>query len=368
MKKGLLLVTILTYSIAQNAFAIDFEDAIFPELATSGRALAMGNAFISKVDDASAVFYNPAGLGTVRNTHLHLSNFHLEANKGMLSAGGGGAIGDALKNMTKMFSLDGTREVLKDNVGKISHSRFHMLPNFTSRYFSFGYLLAKRSRAVVTDAASTTGFEYADRLDHGPYAALNVSLFGGVFKAGISTIFLNRKELIGKADPAATLTIGSNSYKKGNAFISTAGGKITMPIVFLPTFSATLHNALKQDFNNGRGAGTPDSIKQTLDVGFSITPQMGSQSRIHFEIDYKDLTNQYSDVAAKRKILIGMELDFSRVFFIRAGYGDGFGSFGLGVKSQKVEFDISTYAVDTTSASFRGHEDRRFAISLSSGF
>ncbi len=368
MRKSLFILTILIFSITQNAFAIDFEDAVFPELATSGRALAMGNAFISKVDDSSAAFYNPAGLGTVRSTHFHLSNLHLEVNKGLLSAGTGGAIADASKNATKMFSLDGTREVLKDSPGKIAHSRFHMLPNFTSRYFSFGYLLAKRSRAVVTDTASATGFEFADRLDHGPYAALNISLFGGVFKAGISTIFLNRKELIGTADPSATLTVGSNSYKYGNAFISTAGAKITLPIVFLPTFSANLHNALKQDFGRARGAGAPDPIRQSMDVGFSVSPQIGNASRIHLEVNYKDLSNEFSEVSASRKILLGMELDFSRVFFMRFGYGDGFGSFGLGVKTKKLEFDLTTYAVDTTSASFRGHEDRRFALTLSSGF
>ncbi len=365
MKKSALLLTFFIFS--QSVFAIDFEDAVFPELATSGRALAMGNAFISKVDDASAAFYNPAGLGTVRYSHLHLSNFHLEVNKGLLSAGTGGAITDALKNTTKMFSLDGTREVLKDNVGKISHSRFHMLPNFTSRYFSFGYLLAKRTRATVVDD-STAGFEFADRLDHGPYAALNISLFGGVFKAGVSTIFLNRKEIIGTADPAATLTVADNAYKKGNAFIGTAGAKITLPIVFLPTFSATMHNAFKQDFKNGRGAGVPDSIKQSIDVGFSVTPQISNNSRIHFEMNYKDLSNEFSSVSASRKFLLGMEIDISRVFFIRAGYGDGFGSFGLGVKSRKLEFDLTTYAVDTSSAKFRGEEDRRFALSLSSGF
>jgi hypothetical protein len=368
MKKNLFLFTILIFAIMQSAFAIDFEDAIFPELATSGRALAMGNAYVAKTDDASSVFYNPAGLGSVRNTHFHLSNFHFEMNKGLLTAGTGGAITDALKNATKMFSLDGTREILKNNVGKIAHSRFHMLPNFTSRYFSFGYLLAKRTRAVVTDVASSTGFEYADRLDHGPYAALNISLFGGIFKAGVSTIFLNRKELIGTADPQATFSTGSNSYKKGNAFISTVGGKITLPVVFLPTFAATLHNAFKQEFKNGSGAGLPDSIKQSMDVGFSVTPQIGNASRFHLELDYKDLSNQFTDVSSKRKLLLGAELDFSRIFFIRFGYGDGFGSFGLGVKSQKVEFDITTYAVDTTTASFRGHEDRRFALSLSSGF
>ena len=103
MKKCLLSFLIL---FSQCLWAIDFEDAVFPELATSGRALAMGNAFISKVDDASAAFYNPAGLGTVRYSHLHLSNFHIEVNKGLLSSGTGGAFSDATSNTTKMFSLD----------------------------------------------------------------------------------------------------------------------------------------------------------------------------------------------------------------------------------------------------------------------
>ena len=348
--------------------AIDFEDAVFPELATSSRALAMGNAFISKVDDASAAFYNPAGLGTVRYPHLHLSNFHLEMNKGLMSAGTGGAIGDALSNSTKMFSLDGLREILRENPNTIAHSRFHALPNFTSRYFSFGYLLATRKRAVVTDALSATGFEIADRLDHGPYAALNISLFGGVLKAGASMIFLNRKELITNISPITTVNIEDGDYKKGNAFVMTSGAKLTLPIVFLPTFSATLHNSLNQEFKNGRAAGVPDQIKKSLDVGFSVTPQIGTSTRIHLEVNYKDLSKEFENVSSSRKFLMGMEIDLSRVFFIRAGYGDGFGSFGLGVKSRKLEFDITTYAVDTTSTTFRGEEDRRFAMGISSGF
>lgn len=358
---------IFSLTVFSNAFAIDFEDAIFPEFATSGRALAMGNAFISKVDDASAAFYNPAGLGSVRYPHLHLSNFHLEVNKGFLAAGTGGAISDAASNATKMFSLAGTLDVLKTNVGALAHSRFHMLPNFTTRYLSFGYLLAKRTRAVVTDGASATGFEIADRLDHGPYGALNFSLFGGVFKAGVSVLFLNRKEVITSVDPRVALNI-DNSYKKGNGFFITSGVKLTIPVVFLPTFSATVHNSSAQKFQNARGAGAPDTIKQSIDVGFSVTPQISNASRLHFEINYKDLGGAFSNVSTTRKILAGMELDIARVFFVRIGYGDGFGSAGLGVKSKKLEFDLTTYAVDTTAGSFRGREDRRFALSLSSGF
>ena len=63
-----------------------------------------------------------------------------------------------------------------------------------------------------------------------------------------------------------------------------------------------------------------------------------------------------------------MELDFARAFFMRLGYGDGFGSAGLGIKTQHLEFDLTTYAVDTTSSEFRGKEDRRFSMSLSYGF
>ena len=76
---SLIFITLLSSS---KAFAlIDFEDAIFPELAPAARALAMGNAYICKVDDAASSFYNPAGLGTVRNTHFHITNFTIETNK-----------------------------------------------------------------------------------------------------------------------------------------------------------------------------------------------------------------------------------------------------------------------------------------------
>ncbi|MBP9681540.1 MAG: hypothetical protein KBD76_09055 [Bacteriovorax sp.] len=350
------------------AKAITFEDAVFPELATSARALAMGNAFISKVDDASAVFYNPAGLGTVRYPHMHLSNFQLEINKGFLSSSTSGTMSEAVGNFSKAFSLEGTRQLLLQSPGTYSHSSFHALPNFTSRYFSFGYLLSQKTRATVTDTTSATGFEFADRLDHGPYAALNISLFGGIIKAGASVIVLQRKELITSVDPNTALALETDDYQKGRMVNMTGGGKITLPFTFLPTLSMTIHNALDNEFYAGSGLGTPAKITKTYDVGFSLTPQIGTSSRIHLEVNYKDMGGAYKTVSTARKILVGAELDFSRVFFFRLGYGDGFGSAGLGIKSRKLEFDLTTYAVDTTTSSFRGQEDRRFALSISSGF
>ena len=350
-----------------NTFAIDFEDAVFPELATSARALAMGNAYVAKADDASAIYYNPAGLGTVRKTHFHISNFHFEVNKGWIDNATEGNVTDVFSSLADAFDLNGQRKMLLENKGSVNHQRFNFLPNFTTRYFSLGYLLSKRTRSTIGTAEDAT-FEYADRRDHGPYAALNLSLFGGVFKVGASATYLNRKEVQGERDADVEFAVRPEDTKQGTAIIVVAGTKLTLPVTFLPTFSAKMNNALQQKFKEKSSNGAPTEVLNSLDLGFSITPQIGKMIRIHFETNYKDMSGEYEGVSTNRKLTFGMEIDIARKFFFRFGYGDGWGSGGIGIKSQSLEFDLTTYAVDTTTNEFRGKEDRRFALSSSYGF
>jgi hypothetical protein len=62
-----------------------------------------------------------------------------------------------------------------------------------------------------------------------------------------------------------------------------------------------------------------------------------------------------------------MELDINRRLFIRGGYGDGWGSGGLGVRTRTFILDLTTYAVDRSRDGFREKEDRRYVLSISSG-
>lgn len=345
---------------------LDFEDAAFPEFVTSARALAMGNAYISKVDDSWSAFYNPAGLGTVRKPQFHLANIGLEASSGLLNALGGGPAYEFPGNYIDSFDPEKMREQLAKNQGELAHSRINLFPNVTVRGLTLGYLFSQRDRSIINDDAANM-FEIAERRDQGPVMALNASFFGGVFKVGASAVYLMRKELYKEFGPTDPIEISGNDFKNGKSLQVTAGARLTLPWTFIPTFSAVLRNATNNDFEAASGGGLPDAIKQTVDLGFSITPQIGKASRLHLEANLKDFNNAY-DTDYKRRLAAGMELDFNRRIFVRAGWGDGWGSGGIGVRSRVFILDLTTYAVDRSLDGFREEEDRRWVIQIASGF
>ena len=228
MRILLISISFILFLLSSNAWAlIPFEDAVFPELAVSARAQAMGNAFIARTDDAAAAFYNPAGLGSYRGrVRFSLNSFHLETSKGFLEASGGGNISDIPSNSTKGFDIEKTRQLLLENRGTIAHSRIHLLPNITYRYFSAGFLYSRRSRATI-GTNSNALYEYSERTDLGPYAAMNFSLWGGVLKFGASGILLRRKEIIAESDRNTALDLQTDDFNKGSAFMVTGGTRLT---------------------------------------------------------------------------------------------------------------------------------------------
>jgi hypothetical protein len=363
-----LIILFSALLISQPVFSvIGFEDAVIPELSVSGRGLAMGNAFIAKVDDSSSVFYNPAGLGTVRGIRFHLSNFHVETNRGWMGATSGGSLSDVPANFPKGFSLDGNREILLKNRDRVANSKFSLMPNLTFRNFSMGFLFSRQQRATIASGA-TSLFEYAIRQDMGPYFALNLPLFGGIVKLGATAIWLNRKESLKDVDKDTVVELQDVDYKQGTSWQIISGLKLTAPIYSLPTIALKMNNSSSASFGAAGGSGgSPTKIKQSIDAGLSFSPQIGRTMRIHIEFNYKDMFSKY-DVSALRRSTFGIEFDLKRVFFLRFGYGDGFGSAGLGINTKKLQFDLTTYAVDTTTSKFRGSEDRRFSITVSSGF
>jgi long-subunit fatty acid transport protein len=73
MKKLKLLSILFTIIFSTAALAQNYNDALrlsYPGLGSNARALGMGNAYIALSDDASAMFFNPAGLGLLKRLEL----------------------------------------------------------------------------------------------------------------------------------------------------------------------------------------------------------------------------------------------------------------------------------------------------------
>jgi hypothetical protein len=267
-----LILALLCLAPAVSWSKLDFEDHSFPELVTSARALAMGNAYISKVDDSWSAFYNPAGLGTVRAPQFHIANIHLEGSNGLMSAMGGGPATNLPGNFLNSFDPEKMRAMQAENQGELAHSRINLFPNITLRGMTLGYLFSQRNRSIINNDAANE-FEIAERRDQGPVFALNLSLFGGVLKVGASAVYLTRRDLQASFGPTEQVVIDDSDYRYGRSLQVTAGTRLTFPVEYLPTFSAVLRNATANDFEAEDFGGLPESIKQTIDLGISITPQ-----------------------------------------------------------------------------------------------
>ncbi len=91
-------VVILTLSLSPSVFGqakVGTTGAQFLELGVSARAMAMGEAFTSVVDDISAVYYNPAALTTLYGREATFTYISLPADVGF----GFGAIGFPLESI-----------------------------------------------------------------------------------------------------------------------------------------------------------------------------------------------------------------------------------------------------------------------------
>ncbi|MCP4144929.1 MAG: PorV/PorQ family protein [bacterium] len=84
----LTLVAVMLPLVAQAEFfeKVGTYGAQFLEVGTSARATAMGSAFTAVADDASSVFWNPAGLVEVRRNEFHVSQVEWPADTNLSSA------------------------------------------------------------------------------------------------------------------------------------------------------------------------------------------------------------------------------------------------------------------------------------------
>ncbi|HEQ99294.1 MAG TPA: hypothetical protein ENO22_08140, partial [candidate division Zixibacteria bacterium] len=71
---GLFLILLLLPGVLYGQAKVATAGAQFLEIGVSARAVAMGESFISIADDASAVYYNPAGMTQIYEKEFMFSH------------------------------------------------------------------------------------------------------------------------------------------------------------------------------------------------------------------------------------------------------------------------------------------------------
>ncbi len=88
-------------------------------------------------------------------------------------------------------------------------------PNITFRGFTLGWVYSQQNRGRIK--SENADYELAERTDSGPLMALNLSLFGGVLKFGVTGMILTRKQIIKDIPENQPTSIDEDvDFKKGD--------------------------------------------------------------------------------------------------------------------------------------------------------
>lgn len=345
MRVIVLLLILIGYSFSQA------EELV--EANISARAMGMGNAYTSVVDDKDALFYNPARLSEVKGIQVTLMDPYIGAN--------GQDVYDTFLEVSDSTSSSGTFA--------------NQLRNLYGRKIWLG---GGGKTAVVIPgfgASGYTGISGSAYLSNPAFPNLNVKFFTDYgFAAGVSTVLMpgfsvglvgKRISRIGAGFPIGVSTLALLSSdtlqdqlnNRGTGYAIDLGTSFSLPSPVKPTFSLVWKNMGQTTFTQDFGAQSPPSMKDEMIFSFSMLfDGPGVNIRPAFDLKY---FNRYDEQLGK-KIHAGLEIDLP-FFSVRAGLNQGYYTVGLGVDFALVRVDAATYGVEL--GEYPGqHEDRRYLL------
>ncbi len=329
------------------------------EFYNNTRSLGMGGASIAITSDETALYRNPANLGSIRDVYGTLLDPEIEGSSNFVAQ-------VTSKSTGKAFEIAEIKSVLDTNRGTYYHAKSQLSPSVVRRNIGFG-LLYKNDVSSEMNLAGTE-LDHKQFNDLGAVLGANLRFFDGRIKIGGSAKFINRIELVnpnlsttGSSDMS---TIGS----EGSAFAFDVGLLMQAPWTYLPTLGLVIRDVggTKFDKHDGLRLSTvtrPQTVMQSVDVALAIFPIHGNQFRSVWTLEYSDVTNSRIDTDNAKRMHVGIEFNTRDIFSLRLGYNQRYVTAGFEISSEKLQWQVSTYGEEIgTEAAPR--EDRRLNTKL----
>jgi hypothetical protein len=344
----------LTWVTSQPAMA-DAGDLIPGSRYTSGRAAALGGAFLALADDAaSALFYNPSAIAKLKRTGVEVANIQFQLTP------------DTIKNFDmdfyKVTGLSGYSSSVASHPNTLPGVGMTFAPTVSMRGASFGLLASTRLQAT-SDGTNITHRSYYQLV---PTFGTALPLASGVVRLGYSLQWVNR------ASGTNTLAVGdtmgwSRSIAEGSALSHNAALALNLPFTLLPSLNVVARNVGGARYSSfslvpltSNKTGLPADEPMSVDLGFGIQPKLGGGSSMNVVLDWRDFTNT-SGASLYSHLSGGMELTFRDRFFLRGGVGSGYPALGIGLRTKRADVHMSWYS-EERSTSFRDERDVRWLL------
>ncbi len=324
------------------------------EFYNNTRSLGMGGASIAVTSDETALFRNPANLGSIRDVYGTLLDPEIEGSSNF--------VGQVTSKSTgKAFDIDEIKSILDTNRDSYYHAKAQVSPSLVRRNFGFGLLYKNDVSAQMNTVGTLLDLKYNS--DVAAVLGANVRLFDGRVKIGSSVKFINRIEVINPTLSTASSADLSSVGSEGNAFAFDIGILLQAPWVLIPTLGVVIRDVGDTKFDKGSGmrlstSSRPQTVKQSVDVAAALFPIHGNQLRSVWTLEYSDVTNSRNDTDTAKRIHAGIEFNARDIFFFRMGYNQRYWTAGFEIASEKLQWQVSSYGEEVGTAD-SPKEDRR---------
>ncbi len=355
MKKYIGIILLLTFLNSWNICAKGL-----PYIYKGSRPLGMGGTFVALSDDANALFYNPAGLATIKENRASLINLEIEGSKKAYN----------FHKDAWDVDTDNSKEVasfLQGHIGDYGHIASSIFPNFTRPNFAFGLIGAAKSNIQVRDRQ---------------YPKLSVDAIGdGGVCAGYAWTFLDNSLLIGSN--IKYLYRESIEHEYSVADITTHDFKSRLRDDIQHGSGGLLDLGIIYKFENSQEGGPQEPLQLGMSINNLIGNKLGDAEDLDPHIDlgvskrFGDLTlaADYVDILGwmgddndiGKRIHLGLEYHLTKIIRLRTGVNQGYMTFGLGADAKNIQFDLLTYAEEVGTQSGQ-QKDRRYLLRLGVGF
>jgi hypothetical protein len=321
------------------------------------RQEGMGGAGVAVVDDETALFINPSGLGKIRGPYFSPLNIQAEVTD-PTQAGMVNNTGDSTAFMSPKEALD---LALKNPYQHI-HAEAQTLPAFVTTNFGIGVYGRYSVDAEVTSASNSVQMNYFN--DYGAELGYCFRLFSGRIKIGVAGKIINRV-YVNQTYPVATDLSLQNIAQEGTGAGLDTSIMLTAPWAWLPSITAVVHDVGGTNFTLGNGLFyktgiNPPPQAQEINAGLGLFPIFSSRSRASITAEWDDLLNA-QPLDAWRSFHAGVEFNFNDVLFIRGGVNEHYWTAGLEVVLGHNQIQLASYGEEIGVAP-QELEDRRYVV------